>query len=255
MSPRTLGPPRADPILEISSVFQHLAGHCALDDISLRVEPSDWLLLLGSNGAGKTLLVRLILQLDAPSAGSIRLFGRDLEDLGEADRRRLGRDLGAVLQGGSLLAGMTVLENLLLPLRATAMTRDEMARAARLVMTQLQLDGLENHPPRALSLGQRRRVELARALIHRPSLLVWDGLTDGLDPAAALEVDAVLRQQRAARNLTLIATDNQMRIPLQEGDRVAVMDQGRLLFDGTPQALEAAAAERLELRYLLRGRP
>jgi len=237
------------------SVFQHLGAHRALDDISLWVEPSDWVLLLGPNGAGKTLLMRLILTLDTPSAGSIRLFGRDLAGLGEAGRRRLMRDLGAVLQGGSLLHGMTVLENLLLPLRATAMTRDQMARAARLVMTQLQLDGLENHPPRALSLGQRRRVELARALIHRPSLLVWDGLTDGLDPAAALEVDAVLRQQRATRNLTLIATDNQMRIPLQDGDRVVVMDRGRLLFDGTPLGLEAAAAERLDLRYLLRGRP
>ena len=122
-------------------------------------------------------------------------------------------------------------------------------------MTQLQLDGLENHEPRALSLGQRRRVELARALIHRPSLLVWDGLTDGLDPAAAREVLGVLHEQRENHNLTFVATDNDPRLPLRDSDQVAVLDRGRLLFRGTNQALEKATESRLDLRYLLQGRP
>lgn len=244
-----------DPVLEMTSIFQHVGGHCALNDVSLRVERGEWLLLIGPNGAGKSLLSRLILRLDEPSAGTIRLFGQDLEGLDDRAMRRLRRDLGAVLQGGSLLDGMTVLENLLLPLRATRLTRNEMARAARLVMTQLQLDGLENHQPRALSLGQQRRVELARALIHKPSLLIWDGLTDGLDPAGAREVLAVLREQRESRSLTFIATDNDPGILEEDDERVAVLDRGRLLFDGTYQELADAAASRLDLRYVLRGRP
>jgi len=243
------------PVLQIQSVFQHVGGHPALNDISLRVDPGDWLLLIGPNGAGKSLLTRLILHLDVPSAGTIRLFGQDLEDLSDRAMRRLRGDLGAVLQGGSLLEDMTILENLLLPLRSVPLTRDQMGRSARLVMTQLRLDGLENRRPRSLSLGQRRRVELARALIHKPSLLVWDGLTDGLDPAGAREVSAVLREQRQARNLTLIATDNKVEIPLEGEDRVAVLDRGRLLFEGTPRGLEEACARRLELRSVLRGRP
>ena len=244
-----------DPVLEMTSVFQHAGGHCALNDVSLRMERGEWLLLIGPNGAGKSLLSRLILRLDEPSAGTIRLFGQDLEGRGDRAMRRLRRNLGAVLQGGSLLDGMTVLENLLLPLRATPLTRNEMARAARLVMTQLQLDGLENHQTRALSLGQQRRVELARALIHKPSLLIWDGLTDGLDPAGARDVLAVLREQRESRNLTFIATDNDPGILEKDDDRVAVLDRGRLLFDGTYRALADAAENRLELRYVLRGRP
>jgi ABC-type multidrug transport system ATPase subunit len=239
----------------MTSVFQHVRGRCALNDISLRVEPGDWVLLVGPNGAGKSLLTRLILGLDVPSAGQIRLFGRDLVDLNDRSVRRLRRNLGAVLQGGSLLEGMTVLENLLLPLRAAPLTRNEMARAARLAMTQLQLDGLENHQPRSLSLGQQRRVELARALVHQPSLVVWDGLTDGLDPAGARDVVAVLREQQEVRNLTLIATDNDLQSVSESDDRVLVMDRGRLLFDGGPRGLEEAAASRLELRYVLRGRP
>jgi ABC-type multidrug transport system ATPase subunit len=121
-------------------------------------------------------------------------------------------------------------------------------------MTQLQLDGLENHRPRSLSLGQRRRVELARALIHRPSLVVWDGLTDGLDPAGAQEVVALLREQQESRNLTFIGTDNDPEVSLRDDDRVVVMDRGRLLLDGSPKALEKAAENRLDLRYVLRGR-
>ncbi|MEA3277629.1 MAG: ABC transporter ATP-binding protein [Pseudomonadota bacterium] len=241
--------------LELEAVFQHVGPHCALTDISLRMEQGEWLLLIGPNGAGKTLLTRLILGIDTPSAGTIRVFGKALATLNDRAMRRLRRDLGAVLQGGSLLEDLTVLENLLIPLRAAPLGRNEMARAARLVMTQLQLDGLENHPPRSLSLGQRRRVELGRALIHKPALLVWDGLTDGLDPASARETLNLLRDQQEHQNLTLLATDNRPDVLAQSGDRVAVLDRGRLVFDGSRARLEQTAEERLELRFVLRGRP
>lgn len=245
-----------EPALEITDVFQHVGSHCALGGISLTLDPGDWLLMIGPNGAGKSLLTRLILGLDAPSAGTVRIFGRDLGGLDDQAMRRLRRDLlGSVLQGGSLLDDLTVLENLLLPLRSLPLTRGEMARAARLVMTQLQLDGMENHLPRSLSLGQRRRVELARALIHKPPLLVWDGVTDGLDRPGARETLSVLREQQETRNLTLFATDNHSEMPLTDSDRVAVMDRGRLIFMGSPSELEQSADERLELRFVLRGRP
>jgi ABC-type multidrug transport system ATPase subunit len=135
------------------------------------------------------------------------------------------------------------------------MSRYDMARAARLVMTLLGLDGLENHIPRGLSLGEQRRVELARALIHRPKLLVWDGLSDGLDPTVSRETLEVLRNLRENSNLTLIATDNVPDALAGAADRVAVMERGRLLFEGTPQALESAERSRLDLRAALWGHP
>ena len=252
-------PPEAtssDPAVELDGVFQHVAGRCALEGVTLRLDRGDWLLLVGPNGAGKTLLTRLILGLDGPSAGTGAGPGagpRHPRAQGPCDRLR--GQVGAVLQGGSLLEGLTVLDNLLLPLRQTGATRAEMARAARLAITQLQLDGLEGELPRGLSLGLRRRVELARALIHRPSLLVWDGLTEGLDPAGVRETLDLLRQQHANRELTLIATDNRPAELLVDGTRVAVLARGRLLFDGPPQALTEAAQRDLELRYVLAGHP
>jgi D-methionine transport system ATP-binding protein len=244
-----------DAAVELAGVFQHVAGRCALEGVNLDLARGEWLLLVGPNGAGKTLLTRLILGLDTPSAGTLRVLGRNLAELGAAAMGRWRGEVGAVLQGGSLLGGLTVLDNLLLPLRAVGATRKEMARAARLAVTQMQLDGLEGELPRDLSLGQCRRVELARALIHRPRLLVWDGLTEGLDPAGVRETLDLLRQQHANRGLTVIATDNRPAELLASGTRVAVLDRGCLLFDGPASALRQAATERLDLRYVLAGRP
>ena len=240
--------------LSLEGVFQHVAGRLALQDLSLELAEGDWLLVCGPNGAGKTLLSRLVLGLDRPSAGRVQVLGRDLDGLDGRGLERLRTEAGAVLQRGSLLADQSVLDNILLPLRHTPLTRGEMARAARLVMALLGLDGLDNHPPQALSLGQQRRVELARALIRRPRLLVWDGLSDGLDPTVAREILAVLDSLRTGQPMALIATDN---TPDALGDiaaQVAVLNRGRLLFQGTPAALAAASADNMELRTALGGR-
>ncbi|MEA3640218.1 MAG: ABC transporter ATP-binding protein, partial [Lamprobacter sp.] len=243
------------PLVELHQVFQHVKGHCALSDLSLRVNKGDALLLIGPNGAGKSLTLRLLLGLDHPSAGSVRLFGQDLARLNDARMNRLRRRLGVVLQGGSLLDELTVLENLLLPMRAQANTRARLARAARLAITQLQLDGMEHQFPRALSLGQQRRAELARALINQPELLICDGLSDGLDQPALRDILGILRVQRDSRGLSIIATDNGMLEIVGAEDRVAVMDRGRLLFAGTRAALESRSRDDLELRTIFEGHP
>lgn len=248
-------PDAAATVVELEQVFQHVGRQRALDGISLQVRRGDMLLLIGPNGAGKSLTMRLVLGLDQPSAGRVRLFGEDLSQVDDRGMRRLRRRLGAVLQGGMLLDGMTVLENLLLPLQATRLDRPGMARAARLVITQLQLDGMEHHRPRALSAGQRRRVELARALINQPELLICDGLGDGLDLPALRDIAGILKAQQQHRELTIIATDNATLEPVQPEDRVAVIDRGRLLFDGTRGALAAARDQDLELRWVLEGHP
>jgi ABC-type methionine transport system ATPase subunit len=196
-----------------------------------------------------------MLGLDQPSAGTVRVFGQDLAQLDDRGLSQLRGRLGAMLQGGSLLDELSVLENLLLPLRAKPHDPASMARAARLAVTQLQLDGMENRYPRALSLGQRRRTELARALIGQPAVLLCDGLGDGLDQPAARDILQVLRVQREAKGLTVIATDNYLLDLIGPRDRVAVLDRGQLLFDGTRAELEQRAKDNLEIRTLLAGHP
>jgi ABC-type multidrug transport system ATPase subunit len=243
------------PVIELERVFQHVNGRCALNDLSLRIHQGESILLLGPNGAGKSLSLRLMLGLDRPSAGHVRLFGEDLSQLSDARMNRLRPRIGAMLQGGSLLEELSVLENLLLPLRPRLLDRHQRARAARLVVTQLQLDGMEHRYPRALSLGQRRRAELARALINRPELLLCDGLSDGLDQPALRDILEILRVQRESQGLTLVATENDLLDLAGPDDRVAVLDRGRLLFDDSRAQLETHTGTDLELRTILEGHP
>jgi ABC-type multidrug transport system ATPase subunit len=168
---------------------------------------------------------------------------------------RLRGRVGALLQGGSLLDELSVLENLLLPTRSHPYSRAQRARAARLVVTQLQLDGMEGRYPRALSIGQRRRAELARALVNRPQLLICDGLSDGLDQPALRDILAILSAQREGQGLTFVATDNAMLELIGPEDRVAVLDRGRLLFNGSRTELEASFSDDIELRTILEGHP
>lgn len=239
--------------LVLDGVYQHVGGRRALSGVSLAVDQGQALFLIGPNGAGKSLLTRLILGLDLPSAGQVRVLGQDPGRLRAGAMRRLRKQVGAVLQGGSLIQGRSVIENLMLALKDEPMSLDEVARAARLVLVQLGLDGLENQLPRALSLGQQRRVDLARALIKRPRLLIWDGFRDGLDPPSTREILALLQSLREQHQMTLIATDNAADLDLPDAQRIALIDRGEILFDGDLAGLAAAARERIDVRYLLEG--
>ncbi len=232
-------------VLKITALFQHVHGQAVLADVEFTLTVGERLLIIGPNGGGKSLLVRLILGLDVPSAGTLTLFGTP-------PSRQRGR-VGAVLQGGALLAELSVLDNLLLPLRQRGLRAEALARAARLALTRLQLDGLEHHHPRTLSLGQQRRVELARALIHQPELLVWDGVSDGLEPSTVREIVALLHTEQSYRPLTLLMTDNSLTAATQATDRILVLENGRMVFSGTREALINALTQRSALREILRG--
>ena len=241
-------------IVIFKNVFQHVNGRCVLDDINMSVEQGESFALLGPNGAGKTLLLRLIMGLDFPSAGRIEVLGREFSSLTHAELWQLRRSIGMVIQSGALLNGLTVLENLILPLRNSGDSVARMRRSARLIMTQLRLDGMENLRPNELSGGVMRKVELARALICKPALLLWDELMDGLDPVSALEILNHLQREKANNNMTFIFTTHQSGGAVLSASRIGVLDNGRLLFEGSHEQLVRAKAEQLELRYTLEGR-
>jgi len=241
-------------IVKLKNVFQHVNGRCVLDDINMSVDQGESFALLGPNGAGKTLLLRLIMGLDFPSAGRVEVLGREFSSLSYAELTRLRRSIGSVIQSGALLNGLTVLENLILPLRNSGDSVARMRRSARLIMTQLRLDGMENLRPNELSGGVMRKVELARALICKPALLLWDELMDGLDPVSALEILNHLQREKENNNMTFIFTTHQSGGAVRSASRIGVLDNGRLLFDGSQEQLIKAKAEQLELRYTLEGR-
>lgn len=237
----------------IENLFQHVAGRRVLDGVSLTVMGGESFALLGPNSAGKSMLLRLLAGLDGPSSGRIEVLGRELGQLDAAGLDRLRQGMGMVFQGGSLLNGLTVLENILLPLRGAAIDWDEMQRKARLIMMQLRLDGLENFRPGELSGGLLRRIEIARALVREPRLLLLDEVMDGLDRGAMVEILELVRDYKARHEMTVIYTSHLLEYAMDIADRVALLQGGRLLFLGSPEQLQEAAVEDQELRYIVDG--
>ncbi|MGH8547725.1 MAG: ATP-binding cassette domain-containing protein [Methylococcales bacterium] len=240
-------------VVEFENVFQHANGRPILKGVSFSVQKGESFALLGPNGAGKTMLLRLIMGLDRPSAGQIAVLGQDYARLTAAGLSRFRPYLGMVLQGGGLLHGLSVAENLILPLRASGQPVDLMWRKARLIMTQLRLDGLENLYPHELSGGLLRRVELARALIQKPELLLWDELLDGLDPGSVVEIEEHLAREKRTREMTVLFTTHQTSGALQVANRVGVLDNGKLLFVGAVGDLSKIGARDPDLKYALKG--
>lgn len=224
--------PRA-PRLEVRGLSHRLAGRAVLDRLAFRVQPGEIFGLLGPNGSGKSTTLRVLTGLLVPEAGELLLDGEAVD----AGGRRLRRRMGVVFQNPSLDQRLTARENLLLG-AALYGIRGEAARArADELLAFTALQDRADHPVAQFSGGMKRRLELARALLHEPTLLVLDEPTTGLDERFFREVWERIERLRAERGLTVLLTTHRAE-EAERCDRVAVLDQGRVIAEDSPAALQ-----------------
>jgi ABC-2 type transport system ATP-binding protein len=205
----------------------------ALAGVGFRVAPGDIFGFLGPNGGGKTTLFRILATLLRPDGGRVRIFGADIVD--EAALVRL--QLGVVFQSPSVDVHLTVMENLLHQGHLYGLRGPELRHRAVALMERLGVADRGRDRVQALSGGMRRRVEIAKSLLHRPRLLLLDEPSTGLDPGARLELWAMLEELRADHEVTVLLTTHFM----EEGDRcdrLALIDAGRVVAEGEPDALK-----------------
>jgi ABC-type sugar transport system ATPase subunit len=207
-------------------------GTRALDDVTLAIEDGELLVLVGPSGCGKSTVLRLVAGLETPSAGTIRIDGRAVNDVAPRDR-----NVAMVFQDYALYPHMTVRENLAFPLRmrklAPGAIEERVAWAAEL----LALGGLLDRQPRQLSGGQRQRVAMGRALVRNPSVSLLDEPLSNLDAVLRGQVRAEIESlQRRTRTTMLYVTHDQVEA-MTLGDRVAVLHQGRLQQIAAPREL------------------
>ncbi len=160
----------------------------ALSNVSLRVDPGAMAFVTGPSGAGKSTLLRLIAGLERPTRGRIRVNGHELENLSASAIPRFRRSIGLVFQDHRLLFDRPVLDNVALPLEILAYRRPEIRKRVRAALDKVGLLHKENANPRTLSAGEQQRVGIARAIVHRPVLLLADEPTGNLDPALSREI-------------------------------------------------------------------
>jgi putative ABC transport system ATP-binding protein len=170
----------------------------ALADVDMRVERGEFVAVSGPSGCGKSTLLGILGLLDAPTAGSYLLGRREVAGLDAAERARIrNREIGFIFQSFNLIGGLTVLENVELPLTHRSLARAERRRRADEVLERVGMTARRNHYPAQLSGGQQQRVAVARALGGRPALLLADEPTGNLDSRSAAEVMALLDELHA----------------------------------------------------------
>jgi ABC-2 type transport system ATP-binding protein len=220
--------------LEARDVVHAYGSRRALDGVSLRVERGEIFALLGPNGGGKTTLFRLASTLIPLQQGSIGVLGCDVATAPNEVRRRIG----VVFQAASLDKKLTVRENLHYQGHLYGLAGRELASRAAQLLERLRVADRAGDRVETLSGGLRRRVELAKGLLHRPRLLLLDEPSTGLDPGARADLWQCLRELRDADGVTVVLTTHLLE-EADKADRLAILDRGRLVALDTPEALRA----------------
>ncbi len=220
----------------VVEALRHVYGSReALRGISLAVRPGEIFALLGPNGGGKTTLFRILSTLLRPTSGSARVFGSDVV----RDRAAVRRSLGVVFQHPSLDPKLTVAENLTHHGRLYGLTGTGLRERSRDLLNRFELAERTNERIEELSGGLQRRVELAKALLHRPRLLLLDEPSTGLDPGARREFTSTLADVRDTSGTTVVLTTHILDVA-ERCDQVAILDRGKLVAVDAPDALRAS---------------
>jgi len=231
-------------MIEIRSLQTSLDGVPVLRDVNLSVAKGRTLAILGTSGTGKSVLLKSIIGLIAADSGSIRIGGEEVIGMNPEDLYKLRRRIGYLFQGAALYDSMSVRGNLEFPLRRGALL-DEDEIGGR-VTEQLRLVGLEDaidKMPSQLSGGMRKRIGLARALITRPEIMLYDEPTTGLDPLTGREIGSLIQQLEERHEMTSIAVTHDMIFARSITDRVAILNKGVICFDGSLDAMEHSKDE------------
>lgn len=236
---------RSRGLLRAAGLVKRYNGRTVVDQVSVEVRPREIVGLLGPNGAGKTTTFYMIVGLVRPDAGEVWIGTRHVTYQPVDLRVRLG--LGYLAQEPSVFRRLTVEENILLVLEQQGLSRAARAHRTARLLEECALEGVCTQPAWTLSGGERRRVEIARALALEPAFILLDEPFTGIDPRAIQDLQETVRHLRR-RGLGVVITDHNVRDTLAITDRAEIIHEGRILFRGKPEELlESPEARRFYL--------
>ncbi len=235
------------PVIEVDKLVTHYGATEILHGIDLEVHEGEIMIIMGGSGSGKSTLLRYLLGLGIPTSGSIRLLGQDITRCDADAMYQLRRNMGVAFQGGALLSSLSVVENVMLPLREhTKLDEKTMRIMARMKLEVVNLGGYEDLMPAELSGGMIKRAALARAIVMDPKLLFFDEPSAGLDPVVAAELDELILRLRDAMGMTIVVVTHELDSAFKIADRITVLDRGHILITGTVTAVRASDNERIQ---------
>jgi lipopolysaccharide export system ATP-binding protein len=228
----------APPALVVDRVGKSFRGRAVVKNVSLSLGRGEVAGLLGPNGAGKTTCFYMITGLIAPDYGAIYLNDRDITHQPMYQRAREG--LGYLPQETSIFRGMTVEQNVMAVVEMRERSRARVKEITTQLLTELRIEHLRASPAVSLSGGERRRVEIARALASEPQFMLLDEPFAGIDPLAIADIREVIAYLKT-RGIGILITDHNVRETLDIIDRASVIHAGEVLFEGSPEEILANA--------------
>lgn len=227
--------------LHLNAVSLISSGQRLLDNVNLQIGTAERVAIVGASGAGKSMLLRLALGLCEPLSGTAALFGEDLAHCDDDARRRLRRKCGVSFQGGSLIRGLTVGENLWLALASPVEARPRLRRKLDRIGLEFGIDHLFATPVDALSQGQARMVELARAFVHDPEFVLLDGPLEEM-PSRSEFLEKQLQRHTVIRPRAMLLVTQNEDVAFRVCERVYRLEEGRLLAQSSVRPAVPATA-------------
>lgn len=221
--------------IEVNQITKRFGDFTAVDGVSFSVEHGEIFALLGPNGAGKSTLIRMLTTLIPATSGSAKIYGHDVVKEADAVRHLIG----VIPQAMTSDLELSVEENLLIYAKLYGVPRERRRRLMGELLEGVELTKWRDKPVKNLSGGMRRRVEIARGLIHEPRVFFLDEPTTGLDPVSRVAVWEMLRQLKETRDLTVLLTTHYMDEADKLCDRIAIVDHGKLVALDSPMKLKA----------------
>jgi phospholipid/cholesterol/gamma-HCH transport system ATP-binding protein len=231
--------PSSKPAVCFEHVSKSFKGKAVLDDVSFAIQAGEALCILGRSGTGKSVTLKLMMGLLKPDQGAVCIHDRKISDLDEDGLSEVRREMGFLFQSAALFDSFSLNDNLLLPLqRFKAKPGAELDARVQKVLSEVGLSEDRYKMPAELSGGMRKRAGLARALALEPSILLVDEPSSGLDRVTASEIDELLLSIKNKEKTTMVIVTHDIRGARRVGDRLAVLDQGKLAAIGTAEELE-----------------
>jgi phospholipid/cholesterol/gamma-HCH transport system ATP-binding protein len=232
------------PQIVIEHLVKRFGERTVLDDINIRIERGETLIVIGGSGAGKSTLVRHLIALERPTSGRILVDGTDMASLGDYELSKIRRRFGMVFQKYALFDSMSVYDNVAFPLREqTSIGEKQIRERVMIKLDELGVAHAAARMPSEISGGMAKRVGIARALVLEPEILIYDEPTSGLDPVTSRTVDALIEEMRERFGVTSVVITHDMASAFDVADRVAMLVKGKIAVEGPPEVVLASEHE------------
>jgi len=225
-------------MIEVRDLKKSFGPQKVLDGISFKIEAGDSVVIIGRSGCGKSVLLKHLIGLMRPDSGEVIIDDESITLLPERDLLQVRRKFGMLFQSAALFDSLNVAENIAFVLRRERqLSEKEIQERVEDVLEMVELAGIQQKKPSELSGGMRKRVGLARAIIYKPEILLYDEPTTGLDPVVSDSIDQLIIRVRERLNITTVVVTHDTRSMRRVGQRILMMVNGRIYAAGPPEEI------------------